>query len=327
MSKLYFFELDISKGIAIILVLFSHSFIHYPVELADIEWCKCILNIITSFYMPVFFLISGYLFSFSRPRSFMDNFKNKTKRLFLPYFSYEILNLFIKLVAPSLVNRKIDSIGAYLENFLLRGGELWFLYVLFIIFLIWPEVLKRVKRHYILGTVLILAFVWPFLPNSGKEIFLYSRVIYYSIFFLLGFLLKGKMSWIKETKYYIVFSISFVLLNCLLHDLFFSNVIGFYILNIIGCFFIWSLSNRMVENGGDQIAFKFFGFIGKNSLAFYWLNGYALVLARTAIVKIIDNDNTLLLVLCIFVACVIIESLIVISIRRFSIIKSLIGAV
>ncbi len=42
MSKKYYEEIDILKGIAITLVVLGHSVIVYPINLHDIFWCKLV---------------------------------------------------------------------------------------------------------------------------------------------------------------------------------------------------------------------------------------------------------------------------------------------
>ena len=137
-------EIDIVKGIAMLTVLWHHSFILYPIYMLDIPWCQHAMDINGTFFMNVFFLVSGYLFAFSRKRSFMENLKGKAKRLLVPYLSFSAATLGLKIIAPSLVNRKVETIGSYIDKLLL-GGELWFVYVLLLIFVIWPWILQHTK--------------------------------------------------------------------------------------------------------------------------------------------------------------------------------------
>lgn len=109
MTKLRFDEIDIVKGIAILFVLWHHSFIKYPIFMLDIPWCKYAMAIHGTFYLNVFFLVSGYLFALSKPRSFVENFKKKASRLLIPYLSYEVINLVVKVAFPQLVNRKVGG--------------------------------------------------------------------------------------------------------------------------------------------------------------------------------------------------------------------------
>ena len=55
-----FNEIDIVKGIAMLTVLWHHSFILYPIYMLDIPWCHHAMAINGTFFMNVFFLVSGY---------------------------------------------------------------------------------------------------------------------------------------------------------------------------------------------------------------------------------------------------------------------------
>lgn len=75
----------------------------------DIPWCKYAMAIHGTFYLNVFFLVFGYLFALSKPRTFAENFKKKACRLLIPYLGYEAINLGVKLAFPQLVNRKVGG--------------------------------------------------------------------------------------------------------------------------------------------------------------------------------------------------------------------------
>ena len=62
-AKKRFDEIDIVKGIAILFVLWHHSFILYPIYMLDIPWCQYAMAIHGTFFLNVFFLESGYLFA------------------------------------------------------------------------------------------------------------------------------------------------------------------------------------------------------------------------------------------------------------------------
>ena len=109
MAKVHFDEIDILKGIAILFVLWHHSFIKFPIYMLDIPWCEYAMAIHGTFYLYVFFLVSGYLFAHSKPRTFAENFKKKASRLLIPYFCYEAVNLGVKTAFPQLVNRKVGG--------------------------------------------------------------------------------------------------------------------------------------------------------------------------------------------------------------------------
>lgn len=322
MEKKHFDEVDICKGIAMLTVLWHHSFIKYPVNLLDIPWCNYAMTINGTYFMVVFFMISGYLFAHSHKRTFLENLKNKSQRLLLPYLTYEFINLSVKLLFPSLVNRKVG--GEYIENMLLRGGELWFVYVLFLIFVIWSWVIHKMNKTAIITTIVILAVASQVIPGDfNNEIFLYPRVLFYSIFFLLGYLLKDiNRQWLLNKRLFFHSGLLFLIFNCILVMRIDIPYIWGYVLNFIGCWFVWSLSFQIVSN---KVLTKLLSFVGKYSLSFYWLNGFVLVLARTLIVKGLHIENTILIVISIFMLCVVIETVAIIMLKRIPYVRTIVG--
>ena len=319
-----FNEIDIVKGIAMLTVLWHHSFILYLIYMLDITWCHHAMAINETYFLNVFFLISGYLFAFSKKRSYLENLKGKLNRLLVPYLSYSAATLGVKLLAPNLVNRKVESIGAYMDTLILKGGELWFVYVLFLIYVIWPWVLQHTKIKHLWGIVAIL-FVADILVPEGflNDVFLYKRIIHFSIFFVMGYAMKkiGR-GWLKDNILFIVFSILFVMLCCILVQVLPIPYVSGYINAFVGCGFIWMLSYRLINK---PILCHALTFIGKYSLPFYWLNGFVLVMARTIVVKGMHMDSSVSIVLSIFVLCVLLETLIVLTVKRYPRVGWLIG--
>lgn len=70
--------LDAAKGDGILLVLLCHAG----------GWIPYIGLYMTVFYMPLFFIATGYTFSGSK--TWQQDIKNKSKRLLIPYFAYGI---------------------------------------------------------------------------------------------------------------------------------------------------------------------------------------------------------------------------------------------
>lgn len=323
-AKKRFDEIDIVKGIAILFVLWHHSFILYPIYMLDIPWCQYAMAIHGTFFLNVFFLVSGYLFANSTQRSFLENFKRKASRLLIPYFSYAAINLIVKIAFPSLVNRKVDGIDEYIWKFFFHGGELWFVYVLFLIFLIWPPILQRMKKKTILGVVTLLIILNGIVPSDLMNgIFLYHKVLFYSIFFVTGYLLKdfNREILVNRRNFYIslfLFSVFCVALVQTIH----IPYMWVYVLAFIGCWFVWSLSFLLLKlkNVSNTLSF-----CGKNSLAYYWLNGFALVPARMLVVKVMHIESTPLIAICIFLLCVLLETLTILCLRKAPYIKTIIG--
>ena len=56
-------EIDILRGIAIIMVFLGHAVIVYPINLENVAWCRGLVAFISVVHMPLFFIVAGIFFS------------------------------------------------------------------------------------------------------------------------------------------------------------------------------------------------------------------------------------------------------------------------
>jgi fucose 4-O-acetylase-like acetyltransferase len=189
MSSDYSEKLDLLKGIAIILVVAGH---YMPLHNGE-AW-KSIVAGIYAFHMPLFMMISGYLYKKTScghaAGNHLSYLFNKAKRLLIPYYIISGLVLVLKILA--------QAFGANLEfpvsdDFFYRifvnplGGYatfLWFIYVLFLIFIIYPGLARIVRNNYILAIILFLASLIPLTDE-----FCLSRLFKYMFYFHCGVVL------------------------------------------------------------------------------------------------------------------------------------------
>ncbi len=128
--------LDIAKGIGIILVVLGHTF-GKP---------EIIYDTIYSFHMPLFFIISGYVYKPEKYNEF--GFKkillNKAKRYLIPFYIFAAINLVLTLgfdlifkhTVPTLSTIKTYVLGTlycYADmRYMPNCSPIWFLMTLFI---------------------------------------------------------------------------------------------------------------------------------------------------------------------------------------------------
>lgn len=155
--------IDIAKGLGILTVIYSHS-----------GGEGRLMVFIGGFFIPLFFVLSGYTFRIAKGQTFGDFLKKRARRLLVPYF---ILGLFLMVTYHCL--QPVDFIGlAYSrfclclfespENvFFLRGGSgpLWFLTSMFTASIaVWWLFKSGRYKYYVVAGYLLLTFALDRLP-------------------------------------------------------------------------------------------------------------------------------------------------------------------
>jgi fucose 4-O-acetylase-like acetyltransferase len=175
----------IAKGIAIILVVIGHYHPYWT-----IYW-RSLHNFIYTFHMPLFMFISGMLFAKENYVKSLSEYKklitNKFYRLILPYFSVSLIACLLKIIGNIFfdIRRPIDNNLLWYVFIDPRSGFvsiLWFLYVLFEIFLIFPLLCIIIKEKYVVLLILFLLSLlcWP-------KILVFDRLFFYLPIFSFGF--------------------------------------------------------------------------------------------------------------------------------------------
>lgn len=317
--KQYYPEIDICKGIAILLVLLWHSFIRYPINLLEHPLSQQVGHWFLPFFLAVFFVVSGFLFAQSAKKvSFVELLKKRFTRLMIPYFAFEAVNLCVKLAVPSLVNRKVESTGEYIDKLLLHGGELWFVYVLFFIFVIWGWALPRMKKQYVVFALVVMYIATQFGAHLPNDIFLSSRVIDFSQYFLIGYLLPSVVIRGGYCKSFIISVIAiYIIINGFLYKAIYPLQQYAYLYTFIGCAVCFVISSSTV----DTIVGKALGYVGRYSLQFYILNGFALVPARMVVVKILHINEPWMIVTTVFVLNLVLEIIMLEILKRMPFVR------
>lgn len=174
----------VCRGIAAFLVVLEHSILRYPINLREqAEWCVILGNIINSFHMPLFFLLSGYFTS----RKGMDNPKGwlvqHAKKLLLPYLVMGIVDMMPRILLQNIVNNP-SNIGDSIINIVFYGGYFWFLITMFCVQLLAAIAVSCGKLNFLVGisVVLVVATRLVHFP----DLFCINQTAYYLFFYLLG---------------------------------------------------------------------------------------------------------------------------------------------
>lgn len=260
-------DLDIAKGIGIILVVWAHA--KGPFS-----------DYISGFHMPFFFFISGMLYC-NKDRSIKDYTVRKCKSLLAPFWWWNLIFFPVFFVLyywknwdPMIAFKGIGEIILTLNKVPFLGTT-WFLPALF-----WVSILVHIFISY-LGKKkfcdCLLLIVGVLIAVLGFQItfpYKISRTLICALFYISGYLYQ------KHIRYRIPYIITcFISIACILAYIFcvkintFSmgdNVYSYKIVFVVGAFLatyftLW-ISETLCKFEKKSIAIKHIIFLGKNSI-------------------------------------------------------------
>ena len=133
--------IDFVKGLCVLLVIVGHSGVEAGI----------ISKFWYTFYMPAFFIFSGYLFRYKE--SIKDTILHKTKSLYVLYLIWAIVPYFILFLINTVKHFKISKQYLIVMGKAIVGMELprltrqmWFLCTLFTVEMIWILIDKGIKN-------------------------------------------------------------------------------------------------------------------------------------------------------------------------------------
>ena len=182
-NKRHYAEIDIYRGLGIILVVLGHALKQTGETNAVFD---ILLSFIYSFHMPLFFVASGFiaikLLDLKKKEEQIDFIKNRAIRLLIPYFAVGLFYMPIKFVLSKYAVKPYDFGNAWK---LLIGENpntvLWFLYTLFIISTICVLILnhKNIKSMLLIsGIISVIAWAADTEVNTFKYLFFFIAGIY-----------------------------------------------------------------------------------------------------------------------------------------------------
>lgn len=160
--------IDITKGIAIFLMVIGHTSIP-----------KCVSNYIWSFHMPLFFLISGVLYDADKYNSFSKMIRRRVQTLIVPYVFFSLV-VFYGMFLLDMADIKELYLGW-------NGYALWFIPVLFITEIMFNRIIKYVrlfKENYSTEIIAIVLSLLGFVLSIVKIHFPFKlEVSLFAVFF------------------------------------------------------------------------------------------------------------------------------------------------
>ena len=294
---------DALKGWAIFLVILTHSILVYPIDLYQYEFCHYIRLICSNIYMELFFIISGYCYSFKT--TYQEFIIKKIKRLAVPYLIFCCIDMLFRFFSPNLVNKKLSLIEST-SNMFLYGGAYWFLYTLFIIFAFYPLLEKLLNMSKIIKISLFLLLLYLSVFPLSFKLFRIHSITHYLFWFALGNNIKLLTKNNLPDNNYVMEFFSLITWFFILYFNYpqkQSNILMF-IATILGIIF----SYNFIQNNTLK---KFFREFGKYSLQLYLLNGFFLVPSRYLWVNILKMQNPIMIIVLNTFVCFCISYLVI----------------
>ena len=274
------------RGIAAFLVVLEHSIIRYPIDLrAQAEWCVILGNLINSFHMPLFFLLSGYFTSTKGLGSPQEWLAKHAKRLLLPYLVMGMVDMMPRLLLQSLVNNP-SNIQDSLIDIIFYGGYFWFLIAMFLVQLVAAVGVSCGQRKLLFGISVVLMISTRLV--SFPDLFCINQAAYYLFFYLLGGYYREFEEWAarKQVLLNIVSALVFVLFGWM------GNHWANILVAIAASWLTLQLATQLTRKGKNAVLEA----AGKYSLQIYLFNGITLGVARTLLVRIGVTSPLILIV-------------------------------
>ncbi len=282
--------LDMGKGIGMVFVIFAHDHIPTPLK-----------AYIYTFHMPLFFFLSGYLFSPAKYPRFSAFFTSKFKSLIIPYFSFSLIVYVWFLFRYKMGD--IDYSGSLFKPFIgtiigerntewtVHSGALWFLTCLFITELLFYFIKTGLKTNLFVAIALILSSLISYFYSKFLETPLPWNIDAASmaiLFFGVGYMYKDsteKLSRFFNLKVFLIFSFLNMLTGYVNYQLsgervdMYESQYGNYMLFVISAFSGIIAFLIAVQKIRANAVFQY---IGQNSLIY-------LALHQSIIFSILDR--------------------------------------
>lgn len=183
--------IDYGKLVGIYLVVLAHTDLFVPLK-----------NGIYTFLMPVFFFISGYLFSFSRNPVYKDFVKKRFRQLIIPYIWINVITYFFWLLVGRHFGNDVEAnipwyepaVNAFVGNGtkMIHDVPIWFFTCLFVVENLFYLLFKAAKRFWAVWLLLVAAAYLNYICNPYFLPFSFNTAVVGTIFYALGYVAKKR---------------------------------------------------------------------------------------------------------------------------------------
>ncbi len=317
-TKKYYSEINIARGIAVLLVLLGHSFpdaqtgFLYP----GAWW---VFDSMYAFHMALFFMLSGFVTGkkvYAGDGVWKTEVIKKCQRLLVPYLVYSLITMVLKVFMNDYANNpfRLSDLWKILIGKNPNGG-LWYLWTLFMIFIIVFALSKLMKKWddtkktiFLLGFGVVCYLVYRFLPTG----FL-NHIFRYMVFYNLGIVcfryydkVKNRLKlWLAIPAIIMVF-----VLECPFLPI---GKPEYFVTAMLGSYAILAFAVMISRNGSGKL-FDFFDFAGNYSYDIYVLSYFVQVPIRVIFWRMLGINYWVivaLMLVCGFVVPVVISKYII----------------
>ena len=308
--------IDELKGLGILLMLLDHA--------CSTKYSHAYIQ---AFHMPLFFIISGFLY---KKRSIKETIKRKFNTLMIPYISFSIIYMIIVL----LFKNNYDIPKALLSYLLFPtkivnnaiAGALWFLPCMFLVEVLYSIIQNTINnnrvKNVLIFTIAIMGFMYSRFIDFELPFCLEPMMI--SLLFMhMGYIMKEhkqviQLSILPTIILFVIMSLTFLLNRSVdlrsaryhLEILYLFNGIG-------GTIMFWNLIN-IISKSKNIIISKtnnFLEYLSINAMTFICTNQSVIMILRNYLLvtnssKIITLCSKLIIFFITLIVCYIINIII-----------------
>ena len=273
--------IDVLKGILILFVVIHHApfNVNKNFSLLGYEWWN---SFIIGFFMPAFFVVTGYCSNFNRP--FPNFLWRNVKTILIPCFCLYYFNHWIQDIKHLCFDESSwvtwsHFISPGLRTFFKEGGYYWFLSALFLAKILYYGINRYVHRlHFQVAVSILFLFAGVICTeyNSVYNYFFWKNAIVLVFYLQIGVLLKTHSD--KIERYGSLFLITYILIVSVLLllgkdipsvtrtiDVSTYTIPTHVLLSLLGTIGLWWLSIKI----GKNIVLEYWG---RNTIVMYAFN-------------------------------------------------------
>lgn len=241
---------DAMKLFACVLVVLGHLYMSFMAAgwiSEDVVYYCLPIQAVYTFHVPLFFVCSGFLYQKKRAgkgiKSHLSLIKDKALNLGVPYVTFTVITLVLKMLFPDSVNNQATPL---LQTLLLEPiAPYWYLYTLFLLFCLIPRQQSEASLIRLFAFCLILKVLYVLIPLPWSMPDAIGKVLSNAVWLAAGMLISSQH--IRERVFNTRFAGIFLVLAIVLSVIFYSKhndsrAIQF----LVASFYVYSLTCMFV---------------------------------------------------------------------------------